>query len=136
MLLSARMLTNVVDANTFDYSTQVSFTQGDAPTIYFQLIDAGKDRVEDGFSPSGRRFISATGATLSVVVDTLDDARKVNRVAVQPFAGDPSIWALTFLPTDTIRGVATLRLTLNQGGATTRGSSQGGAIIIESQGAL
>lgn len=136
MLLSCRILQNVVDVNTFDYATQVSFTQGDGPTIYFQLINAAKDRPDQGFNPSGRRYMPAAGATLSVLVDTLDDAKKITRVASQPFSNDPSIWSLTFMSTDTVRGTATLRLTLVESAQTTRGSSQPGSVIIYPQGAL
>jgi hypothetical protein len=136
MLLSCRMLQNVVDVNTFEYDTQVAFTQGDGPTIYFQLIDANKDRVEAGFNPSGRRYMPAAGATLSVVVDSLDDAKKITRTAVQPFATDPSIWSLTFMANDAIRGTTTLRLTLTESAKITRGSSQLGAVLIHPQGSL
>lgn len=136
MLLSCQMLQNVVDVNTFEYDTQVSFTQGDGPTIYFQLIDANKDRVENGFHPAGRRYMPAAGATLNVVVDSIDDSKKVTRTAVQPFASDPSIWSLTFMGSDTIRGTATLRLTLSESAKITRGSSQVGAVLIHSQGSL
>lgn len=136
MLLSCRMLQNVVDVNNFESTTQVTFTQGDGPTIYLQLIDPAKDRVEAGFNPTGRRYVPASGATLTVLVDTLDDQKKITRTAIQPFANDPSIWSLTFMATDTIRGTATLRLTLNEGGKITRGSSQLGAVVIQAQGSL
>jgi hypothetical protein len=136
MLLSCRMLNNVVDVNTFDHVSEVRFTQGDGPTVYFQLIDGTKNRIEDGFNPSGRRYMAATGATLSVLVDTLDDAKKITRVATQPFAQDPSVWALTFMATDTVRGTVVLRLTLTEGAKITRGASQIGAVEIDPQGSL
>jgi hypothetical protein len=133
MLLSCRMLNNVADVNTWEYVNQAEFTAGDAPTIYIQLIDLSKQKAEQGFNPAGKRFMPAAGATLTVLVDTLDDAKKVTRAATQPFSNDPSIWALTFFPTDSIKGTATLRLTLIEPGPkTTKGSSAPGSVVIYS----
>jgi len=120
MLLSARALEHVSDVNNFDYSTQIHCTEGDAPTIYLQLIDLSQDRVDHGFSPAGRRYVPAAGATLQVVFDHINDTRKVTRVASQPFPQDPSIWAVPLLPTDGLKGTVNLKLTLIEGAKTTR----------------
>ena len=95
---------------------QVKFSEGDAPAIFFQLIDLTLDRPEQGYSPSGRRYMPVASSTLSVVLDNLDNARKVTRAATQPFASDPSIWKIQLLTTDSVRGTVNLKLTLTEPG--------------------
>lgn len=135
MLLSARMLQNVCDANTFDYVTEVRFTEEDGPAVYFQLIDKQKDRADQGCFPAGRRYAPAAGATLSVVIDNLDDDIKITRAATQPYSNDPSIWRVQLLSTDPIRGTANLRLTLTEGSVIRRGTVTA-ALCIDSQRAV
>ncbi|WNM70331.1 hypothetical protein [Myxococcus phage Mx1] len=132
MLLSARMLNGVATVNDFCYTSSVSFTEGDGPTIYFQLIDATKDTSAKGFSPAGRRYMPAAGATLECVVHHIDDARLVRRFASQPFPEDGSIWALQLQSTDRIRGTSDILLTLIESGRTTRGAIRS-AITAHSQ---
>jgi len=134
MILSCRILDNVVDVNNFDYVNQFESTQGDANTIYFQLMDASVDKASGGFVPPGRRYMPAVGATLIVIVDTLDDAKKINRSAVQPFATqDPSLWSFQILSTDPIRGTSNLKLTLSEGLKITRGVARTAISISPAQ---
>jgi hypothetical protein len=122
MQLSARMLTDVNGVNSFEYANQVECVEGDGPLVSFQLIDVTVDRATDGFVPGGRRYIPAVGATLSVVIDSLNDSTKITRSATQPFATDSSIWQVQLMSTDPIRGTATMRLTLTEGIKITRGN--------------
>lgn len=131
MLLSARILESVSGVNSFDYVDQGRFTEGDTPTIYLQLIDAAKDRPQDGFVPAGRRYMPIGGATLQVTFVNLDASKQVVRFATQPFPQDPSIWAVTLLATDAIRGTVSLRLLLSESGKLTKGSLQA-ALAVES----
>jgi hypothetical protein len=121
MLLSARILNNVANVNVFSYDDTARFSEGDAPDIYFQLTDASLDRSADGFSPGGRRYMPTAGATLQVTLGFIDDTKKVVRAAVQPFPLDPSIWKLTLLTTDKVRGSADLQLKLTEGSKVTFG---------------
>lgn len=121
MLLSARMLKDVAGVNSYEYDTQVQWTEGDTTTIYFQLIDSSLDNSSQGFQPPGRRFVPAAGATMSVTLENIDDARKLTRLATQPFANDGSIWALQIQASDKIRGTPQLRMTLTQAGVVTSG---------------
>lgn len=120
MLLSVRMLNGVGNVNTFEYVSAVEFTEGDGPLIYFQLIDSSLDK---GMRPAGRRYAPAAGATLQCVVHSIDDAKKVTRFASQPFANDPSIWALQLQSTDVIRGTCSMQLVLTEGAVVRRGSA-------------
>lgn len=121
MLLSARFLQDVQGVNSWEPSSSLQWTEGDQLDMYFQLIDASLDRPEQGFYPSGRRYVPATGATLSCVIENIDDAKKITRLASQPFVNDGSIWKLSILGTDRIRGTPQMRITLTEGTKVTRG---------------
>ena len=122
MLLSCRMLQDVSGVNSFEYAEAAEFTEGDAASVYFQLIDRSKDARSSGFVPSGRRYMPAAGATLEVVLDHLDDGKKVTRAASQPYPQDPSIWKLDVMASDKVLGTVTMRLALTEGAVVTRGS--------------
>lgn len=122
MLLTARLLQNALSVNVFELVNQIEFTEGDTPSIFFQLIDATLDKSGDGFSPPGRRYMPAVGATLNVTLDSLDNAKRITRAASQPFAQDPSIWKIDILTTDKVLGTVTLRLQLTEGQKVTSGS--------------
>ena len=135
MLLSARMLSDVGGVNIFEVADKAQFTQGDETTIYFQLIDASLDTPAKGFSPSGRRFMPAAGATLSVVFDNINDAKKITRAATQPFALDASIWAVQVFSTDAIApGTVSLTLTLTEGPKVTKGIVLGAVGVTSATG--
>lgn len=121
MLLTARMLKDVQTVNSFESSSQIQWTEGDALNLHFQLVDGSLDTETSTFRPAGRRFVPAAGATLTVDLENIDDAKKLTRLASQPFAQDGSIWRLQVLAADKIRGSPQLRLTLNEGGVITRG---------------
>jgi hypothetical protein len=97
------------------------WTEGDALTIFFVIVDLSLDKADQGFSPAGRRYVPAAGATLSVTIENIDDNKKVVRTATQPFSQDGSIWSLPILATDSIRGSPQMRLTLTEGAKVTRG---------------
>jgi hypothetical protein len=121
MLLSARPLKDVQNVNSFEPDSQLSWTEGDVIDIYFSLVDLSLDHPEQGFNPSGRRYIPSAGATLSVVIENIDDSKKLTRLASQPFAGDGSIWKLALTASDKCRGTPQMRLTLTEGTKVTRG---------------
>jgi hypothetical protein len=115
MLLSVRPLNNVVGVNDFESVDHLEFTEGDGPSLFFQLIDLSKDRSEQGFLPAGRRYMPATGATLQVTFDNLDDAKVVTKTATQPFSGDPSIWRVDLMSTDPVSGTVRAKFALTEG---------------------
>lgn len=122
MLLSARILGNVANVNLFSYIDTMRFTEGDFPTVYVQLMDMSQDTSAAGFSPAGKRYIPIVGATLEITISSIDNAKKIIRFASQPYAQDPSIWALSLFSTDSLKGSADLMLKLTEGLVVTRGS--------------
>jgi len=135
MLLSARFLSNVADANGFTYESAAQWTEGDAPLLTFQLVDLAKDRPEQGFVPGGRRYVPAVGATLSVTFDNVDTAKVVTRAATQPFSTrDPSIWQVQVQATDKIKGTCNFRLQLSESAVVTRGLVKNAVLVSPQQG--
>lgn len=135
-MLSARMLNNVASVNAFDWANQVQATAGDGPyDVYFQLIDPTVDTVGAGFKPAGRRYAPVAGATLQATITNINDALQVVRAATQPFANDPSIWKVTLMSTDAIRGTCDLSLKLTESGKVTYGRVAA-AVLINAQGTL
>jgi hypothetical protein len=124
MHLSARILENVSGVNSFDYANQATFTEGDTPTIYFQLVDLAKNKASEGFVPAGCRYVPEADATLTITLDHVDSARKITRAATQPFANDPSIWSFVILTTDKLRGTVNMKLALSEDGKVTNGLKQ------------
>jgi hypothetical protein len=114
MLLSCRFLNDVAGVNTFQYASQVEVAAGDGQTVYFQLIDASLDRPDQGFSPSGRRYMPASSSTLLVTLANVDDAKKLVRTATQPFPQDPSIWSIPLLSTDPLKGTVFMQAVLTE----------------------
>lgn len=114
MILSCLPLSDVCDVNSWSFSVpaNVEFSVGDTVDVYFQLVDKSK---------GNRRFMPAVGATLMCVIGNIDDAKKTQRLATQPFPLDPSIWMLQVLATDPVKGTQNLTLTLNEGGKITHG---------------
>lgn len=123
MLLFARTLGDVQSVNSFGYVDQVELTEGDAVAVYLQLHDKSRSACPpaDPFS-FGQRYCASSGAVLRVTMDHVDDARKITRVATQPFAQDASIWRFDLLATDKLKGTVSLRLELTEGIKITKGS--------------
>lgn len=124
MQISARILDNVSDVNSYTAVRRLELTEGDLPKIYVMLVDASKDRAEDGFFPGGRRYMPAAGSMLSITLDHIDTARKLTRVATQPFPLDPSIWMIELMPTDKVLGTVNMILSLTESGKTSKGLIQ------------
>jgi hypothetical protein len=121
MLLSARVLNDVANVNSFEVAEALSWTEGDSVDLYVQLIDSSLDTDMKGFYPAGRRYMPPALSTLSVQLQNIDNAKVINRLAVQPFPEDASIWKVTILSTDTIHGSPQVMLTLTEPTRTIRG---------------
>jgi len=119
MLLTARPLINVSDVNAWEYADEVKFTQGDQLYVYFQLIDAQKDK---SLKLPGKRYVPASGATLVATISSIDLNKTYAKVASQPFSGDLSIWRIQVLSTDNCVGTMSIKLVLLESGLTTYGT--------------
>lgn len=115
MILGCRFLSNVVDANHFDFAQSAEFAEGDTPSVYLQLVDASRCPAGQDWKPPGFRYCPAAGATLVATVKNIDDAKALTRTCTQPFPGDASVWQLPLTATDPLRGSPTLLLALAEG---------------------
>lgn len=123
MRLSCRILADVAGVNQFRVANQCEFTEGDSLTVYIQLFDATTDT---DFVPSGRRYVPAVGATLQVVLNSIDSAKKITRSATLAYPDrDESIWSFTITGTDKVRGTVHLKLTLTEGDTVKTGNVMG-----------
>lgn len=130
MKLGCRFLTSVADVNTFEVVSSLETSQGTTQNVYFQLIDAAVDRADQGFSPVGRRYCPAVGATLVVTFKNIDDAKVVTRPAVQAFpTSDASIWYIPVLASDPLAGTVVMQLTLTEGSVVSTLVAQKGVVL-------
>ena len=113
MRLSARILDNVSDVNTFTYTPSLQVTNGNGYRVYIQLIDLNQDKTEAGFQPYGKRYCADSSSTLQVTLDNLDTNKKIVRACTQPFVGDWSIWYFDILESDIVLGTIDLQLLLS-----------------------
>lgn len=125
MKLGARMLNDVSGVNSFEYAETHEMTSGEQTDVYFQLQDNTKNQANSYFYPAGLRYMPATGATLQCTLQSINDDRTVTRYATQPWpTQDPSIWKLSLLTTDDVRGTVAMQLLLTEGGTVRRGTVQ------------
>lgn len=131
MLLSADFLKDVCDVNSFEYASNMEWTENDVLTLTMQLMDASLDTASQGYFPPGRRYVPAAGSTLSVIIENIDDAKKITRLATQPYAQDGSVWQLQIFATDKIRGTPQIRLVLTEPSKTTYGIIKAGKVRVQ-----
>jgi hypothetical protein len=130
VLLSARFVQDCTSANNFEFCDVAELSEGDSADIYFQLIDVNLDKALDGYSPAGRRYVPLTGAVLSCTLENIDDAIKITRYATNPFPlDDRSIWKISILASDKIKGTSNLRLILTEGASIKHGVVKSGVRI-------
>lgn len=130
MLLSVRPLNAVASVNIYEAVDAVQLNQGDGSKVYFQLIDEMQDREAHGFNPAGRRYMPASGATLQVTLQNINNAKQITRAAIMAFPSDDrSIWYLQLLSTDTLAGTCDMLLTLTEGAVVTHGRAKAVVLI-------
>lgn len=114
MKLGLAMLDNVPTLNNLKYINQLSVTQGESVDLYFQLIDRD---TKDQKNQWGNRYMPASGATLQVIIKSVNDANTLTKSASMAFPSDDrSIWKVTLSTTETanMAGI-NLQATLTEG---------------------
>lgn len=138
MLLSCRFLVDVGSVNNYEVASSVEINRGDQTTVYIQLVDASVDRKEQGYNPSGRRYVPAAGASVGVTFTNTDTGpsqtisetmgprlnpslpTNFTRAASQPYANDGSIWSIPILGSDPLNGTVNMQVTLTEPGSPAR----------------
>lgn len=126
MFLTAKILNNVQNVNSYVVGTEWNLRQGNPTTIYFQLSDG--EQVNSKGEPL--RYMPAAGATVSATFSSINSVNSVGKIAVQPFFQDTSIWSININSTDSI-AQGNFVFTLTEG-AVVRTASVQNAIVVES----
>jgi len=114
MKLGLAMLDTIPALNSLKYLNQISITQGETVDIYFQLIDQDS---KDQKNQWGTRYMPALGATMQVIIKSVNDANTLTKSATMVFPSDDrSIWkvSLTVAETANMAGV-NMQVTLTEG---------------------
>lgn len=89
MKLSARVVKNYANINSFGFGNQWEIRAGEPNTLYFQLVDsdqATKDGAQFRYIPTG------AVVTLDVLFPSIDDDAALTIAADQVDAADGSLW--------------------------------------------
>ena len=134
MLLSALFLTGVANANVYNESEQFQMTEGDSAIVYIQLRDLSVQTAFQGFKNPGRRYMPAAGSSLTVQIDTMNNANTtiLTKTCTQPFALDPSIWMFTIAATDPVAGTKRIKLRLTEGANVVNGIVNSAILVTSS----
>jgi len=113
MQLSIRLLDDVGSVNRLQAVTELNLSGSPGPLdIYFQFIDRQADP-----SDAACRYVPNTGATTRLMFRHANDAKVMDKVASQPFAGDGSIWKVSLLAIESalLSGTVNLSFQLTEG---------------------
>ena len=91
MRLSAQILENVYDVNSYEVVSEAHLSDGGPNYMYIQLIDKSKHEL--------RYITQATAYSVSALFSDIDDSQEFEIAASQPFSDDKSIWKIDFLST-------------------------------------
>lgn len=88
MRLSAHILDNVHDVNSWEVVDEAILSDSSPNEMYIQLIDKSKHEI--------RYLTQAAAYSLSATFPAIDDAEEFTIAASQPFSDDKSIWKIIF----------------------------------------
>lgn len=120
MRISAKTLKNVENVNFWQYTSQVYANEGQANSLFIQLVDLDKPLEENPknlVNPSfPLRYIStASVLAVSATFESIDDSQEFVIVGSQPFAGDKSIWKFDLSASQTPNS-GSIKITITEDG--------------------
>lgn len=117
MQLTLRLLDDAQNVNSWEPVTDLVVAAGDPQAIFFQVVVNNPKRNAACGPVENMRYMPEAGATMSVVLDNIDVAKKVTKVAVQPFATDGSIWRVDLTSQDSTKlaGTVSVSFALTEG---------------------
>lgn len=92
MRLSAQILKNFQNLNSFDKATEWNIRQDESTDLYFQTVDLDQDSLR--YIPTG------SVVTVSVTFPAVNPANVVTKTAVLVNSLDKSLWKVTLLPNE------------------------------------
>lgn len=113
MRLGLRILDPNSTVNNLMYLNQLELFPGESSTVLLQLVDLNSATESN---QRGIRYMPAPAATATAIVKSVNSAKTLNKILIQPFAQDPSIWQFSLSTADTqmMSGV-NIELTLTEG---------------------
>lgn len=121
MRLSAQILKNFQNLNSFDKATEWNIRQNEANTLYFQLVDLDQD---------GLRYIpTGTSVSVNVTFPAVNPANAITKVANQVNALDKSLWSVNLTDTENPFS-GNVQFSITEDGVTKRFTVQQ-AIVVE-----
>jgi hypothetical protein len=121
MVLSLRPLSGFASINTFTFNDAFFFSQGDTPTLYFQLVDTSVNSAYAGYNPTGLAYHPPPTAILSITITSINQALSITRYATLVSANDTSIWSMALMPSDTLAGNMSVKMVLMDGSTVING---------------
>lgn len=123
MRINAKIIKNVASVNQWEYATEATVQEGQANTIYFQLVDLDKTHPGEKsktLPDFPLRYLSqATSISASVTFPALNPEDEIVVNATQPFSDDKSIWKVD-LTSDQVPFGGNIVVALMEDGATRR----------------
>lgn len=121
MRLSAQILKNFQNLNSFDKATEWNVRQNEANTLYFQLIDLDQD---------GLRYIpTGTSVSVNLTFPAVNPANVISKAANQVSALDKSLWSVNLTDLENPYS-GNVQFSITQDGVTKRFTVQQ-AIVVE-----
>ena len=121
MRLGATILKNVIDVNHWQQSNQAIISEGQANSVYVQLVDfdwstKASPEQSSAFPQYPIRYISgATAITVKAVFLDIDDDQEFEITGTQAFTGDRSIFKFD-LSSSQIPNAGNLLITVEEDG--------------------
>jgi hypothetical protein len=112
MRLGIQMLNSSSTVNSVLPVNQIQVNPGETSSVYFQLVDLDQ---KNGNCPASR-YMPMTGATLSILLTSLNAANNLTKLPTNPFPQDTSVWSFNLSASDTaIMAGINMKATLTEG---------------------
>ena len=132
MKLAFKFLDHIKDINDFAVLDTLTLVQGNADTIYFQLLNK---RSTDSSNYADIRYIPDNTAQITVTFEHIDSNAVITRVATMVYPSDDrSIWKVDVLAGDKLAGDGMQVSLSEQSGAKVRTVKAASELKIEAVG--
>lgn len=135
MRLSAKIVKNVNNVNSWQHANQAYMAEGQENTLYIQLVNLDISTAVEGekspaFPQYPMRYLSQASALgVSVTFPALVDDEEITISGIQPFADDKSIWKFT-IPSNKTPNTGYIKITVIEDGVS-KSFMVRNAIVVE-----
>jgi len=120
MRLSAKILENINNVNSYKYATEAYLVEGSVNEVHVQLVDLSKtvnsNIKSSTFPDNPLRYLSqAAVLAVSATFPSVDDASVITVAGIQTFADDKSIWKFPLASTQ-VPSSGSFKITVTEDG--------------------